>query len=112
MLRLKQEILHDVMADIGGLFRAVVEKVPVDTGAAAASFNFNNDDFDPSKLSSEKSVTEVLNARISDPYIQFSSKCPYLDSLESGYSKQAPLGFFNLSILSYEAKINGRLLNL
>jgi hypothetical protein len=101
------------------LFRRIIEKTPVDTGRARASWNIaigsinpsiapdGQHQKNPSALAAK--ATTVLAGYGADgrlPAVWISNNLPYIGELENGHSQQAPAGMLKLSIMEEEAAFN------
>ena len=101
------------------LFRRIIEKTPVDTGRARASWNIAVGSADasvrpegqhpksPAALASKANT--VLAGYGADgrlPVVWISNNLPYIGELENGHSQQAPAGMLALSIQEEEAAFN------
>ncbi len=93
------------------LFRRIIEKTPVDTGRARASWNIaigrtdltvapeGTHQSNPGGLSAK--ANQVLAGYGADgrlPVVIISNNLPYIVELEKGSSKQAPVGMVALSV--------------
>lgn len=111
-------LLKRVVFDI---FGRIVEKTPVDTGRARASWNISIGKPDPSvapegqqpalnRLSAEAKAGAALatltERGVLDVPIFISNNLPYILELENGHSKQAPEGMVALSIEEVDLKMN------
>lgn len=101
------------------LFRRIIEKTPVDTGRARASWNIaigsinssvapeGSNQKSPGALASKANT--VLAGYGADgrlPVVWISNNLPYIGELENGHSGQAPAGMLKLSIMEEEAAFN------
>lgn len=101
------------------MFSDIMMASPVDTGAfrgnwmlsvGAPNISTNAD----SKLSSDNSALAAINASMATSInkdalgktIYFTNSMPYAYRLEHGWSKQAPAGMVNVTILAYKANLD------
>lgn len=98
------------------LFRRIIEKTPVDTGRARASWNIAIGSINPAvapegqhpkspNALAAKAAT-VLTSYGADgrlPVVWISNNLPYIGELENGHSQQAPAGMVGLSIAEEQA---------
>jgi hypothetical protein len=101
------------------LFRRIIEKTPVDTGRARASWNASIGSINPavapegqhpkSASALAAKAATVLAGYGADgrlPVVWISNNLPYIGELENGHSRQAPAGMLKLSIMEEEAAFN------
>lgn len=101
------------------LFRRIIEKTPVDTGRARASWNISVGRINPSVApegqhpKSASALATKANAVLAGygadgrlPAVWISNNLPYIGELENGHSQQAPAGMLKLSIMEEEAAFN------
>ena len=117
-LKVEEEALLIVKKIIIDFFSHVVERTPVDTGRAAASWQFGQSS-EPlgevpegeykARLESIVSgyVAEIMNARHGVWFI--SNHLKYIEALEVGWSKQAPHGMVALSLRELTRQLKERM---
>lgn len=91
------------------LFRRIVEKTPVDTGRARASWTISVNQADRTVAPAgqaryPKPKIGMLNVQPGDT-IWISNNLPYITRLEDGHSQQAPAGMVKLSIEEVKLKM-------
>lgn len=98
------------------LFRRIIEKTPVDTGRARASWNIAigrvnaavaPEGQHPKSVSALASKANAVLAGYGEdgrlPVVWISNNLPYIGELENGHSGQAPAGMVALSIMEEKA---------
>ena len=102
------------------LFRRIIEKTPVDTGRARASWNIAigapdlrvmpEGAYTGEQLSGLKAATVLAtygaDARKRLPPIYITNNLPYIVELEKGSSRQAPRGMMALSLMEVTNNLN------
>lgn len=101
------------------LFRRIIEKTPVDTGRARASWNISIGRADPSVAPEGEyrsnpgglaaKAMQVMAGYGADgrlPVVIISNNLPYIVELDKGSSKQAPVGMVALSVQEEQADFN------
>ena len=104
------------------LYRAIVEKTPVDMGRAKASWGlstYNSNDVisEDKEGMSFNEINEIIESTVSDftfsvhdDQVVIYNNLEYITVLESGDgSKQAPLGMVSISLTEFTAFFNDRL---
>lgn len=124
-----EKFAEDIDAEIQTVIRKVVialhdkivERTPVDTGRARASwgieedtpgsFEQDEDYFNPSGADSDAKLAQAEVRRDFDPYTIFwiFNNLPYILALEYGHSTQAPTGMVRIALAEVEAEILARL---
>jgi len=91
------------------LFSGAVQKTPVDTGRARASWRAQEGEIDESvapETEARQPPPQLPRLRISGEDIVFvSNSLPYAEPLENGHSRQAPQGMLGLTIAEVEADV-------
>ena len=100
------------------LYRSIVEKTPVDTGRAKASWGLSThhaDDEASENMTPEEAV-QVVSDNISDftfkaqdDQVIIYNNLEYIEYLENGTSQQAPSGMVSLSLVEFTAFFNNAL---
>lgn len=103
------------------LFRRFVEKTPVDTGRARASWNITIGKIDPTvapegqqpemntwaaEAKAASAVATLTERAVLTTPIFITNNLPYIGELENGHSRQAPHGMVVLSIDEVITKMN------
>lgn len=101
------------------LFRRIIEKTPVDTGRARASWNIAIGSIDSSiapegdNLKSPGALASKANTVLAGygtdgrlPVVWISNNLPYIGELENGHSQQSPAGMVALSIQEEQSAFN------
>lgn len=89
---------------------AVIRKTPVDTGRARAnwlpSLGYSRDDtketFDKSGQVAVGAATQTFSGAKLEQTLWLSNNLPYIQRLETGYSKQAPAGMVAVTIAEWQ----------
>lgn len=98
------------------LFSRVIEKTPVDLGHARGNWipmigepvaGEAIDVFDKSGSATIAKVRAVLPGLAAGGSMSIVNNVPYIQALENGHSKQAPVGMINLSLIEVQANIAG-----
>jgi len=100
------------------LYRSIVEKTPVDTGRAKASWGLSThhtNDEASENMTPEEAV-QVVSDNISDftfkaqdDQVIIYNNLEYIEYLENGTSQQAPSGMVSLSLVEFTAFFNNAL---
>jgi len=102
------------------LYRAIVEKTPVDTGRAKASWGLSttyaDDVHDNPEGYSYNEIAEIINKHVSDfkfdvhdDEVIIYNNVEYISELEEGTSDQAPHGMVAVSLAEFTAFFNNAL---
>lgn len=95
-----------------GVYKRLIEKTPVDTGRARASWTIAYDAPDltvqPEGQYPEPPTPNLPLTTTPHP-IWISNALDYIEALNNGHSQQSPAGFVELSILEEEAELLGLL---
>ncbi len=105
------------------LYRAIVEKTPVDTGRAKASWGLAtyeaNDTQGPRDGYTFNDINAFVEANISefeftihDDKVIIYNNLEYIGHLENGTSQQAPAGMVSISLVEFETFFNNALQGL
>ena len=98
------------------LYRRIVERTPVDTGRAKASWGlsiFNSADVATKSKYSESQISEIINTEVRDfttkrlgTQVVIYNNLEYIEFLENGSSGQAPTGMVTVSLVEFETHFN------
>lgn len=101
------------------LYRAIVEKWPVDTGRSKASWSISTHFTDDKAIEKEYSFNEIesiINQNVSDfklslrdDQVIIYNNMEYAEELEAGSSRQAPSGAVSISLVEFTAFFNNAL---
>ncbi|HCY86594.1 MAG TPA: hypothetical protein DHV36_15780 [Desulfobacteraceae bacterium] len=105
------------------LYRAIVERTPVDTGRAKANWMISTSDRDLTIDHDDGFSFAEINALIDEEAMGFSfelhddvviitNNLEYISELENGTSKQAPRGMVSVSLAEFTAHFNAALAGL
>ena len=89
------------------VFRAVVQKSPVDTGRFRANWNvsFGAADYTATASTAQGRGAQEAAKALALPVggiVYLANGLPYASRLENGYSKQAPSGMVRLSVIEFD----------
>ena len=98
------------------LYRRIVERTPVDSGRAKASWGlsvFDGDEVVTESQYSEAQISGIINTevrgftteRLGDQVIIYNN-LEYIENLENGTSDQAPTGMVMVSLVEFETHFN------
>lgn len=93
-----------ICKDIETLFTEVILKTPIKTGAARASHKLVDMPFNIKETSYKTYSYKELKSYLLKDKLSLISNCPYIGKLESGFSNQAPFGFYNIALLNFKNK--------
>ena len=101
------------------LYRSIVEKTPVDTGRAKASWGLSThhtNDEASENMTPEEAVQVVSETMsdfkftVHDDQVIIYNNLEYIEALENGHSQgQAPAGMVSISLVEFTAKFNNDL---
>ena len=102
------------------LSKGIINRTPVDTGRAAASWNVSDGAPNISvaaaggqggQAARAAALSRAAQTHFQDPFATsyIVNALPYIERLEFGYSKQAPTGMVRISLAEVEAGIKGRI---
>ncbi len=105
------------------LYRSIVEKTPVDTGRAKASWGISTTGAAAPQTNetgySQSELVGIIDGYVSDfkltvndSTVTIVNNLEYMEYLEDGTSQQAPYGMVALSLAEFEAYFNHRLKGL
>jgi hypothetical protein len=103
------ELYNDITEDVNNtfkdLFDDIIYRTPIDTGATRANYALMLSPFN--KMHTQWRLMEhkkmLINLR-KDKLI-LSNSTPYLEGLENGSSRQAPLGVFLITLIDFKRKL-------
>lgn len=99
MKNLFTDILNDTVSEMKTVFDLIRERTPIDTGAARASYKFDVQAFSRNETVIVPFDVAVMKQRLSNDELSLNSTCDYLGKLEAGFSKQAPFGFIQITLM-------------
>lgn len=96
------------------LLRGIIQRTPVDTGRARASWNVTNGRSPDTRVAPDMSKARksfpnisVKTAGLTDGHdFMISNNLDYIGKLENGHSKQAPNGMVRIAIANIQARLN------
>lgn len=104
--KILDDIVTNVSKDIEVLFNEVILKTPIKTGAARTSHKLDDIPFNIRDTNYKKYNYSELKPRLIKDELALISNCPYIGKLESGFSNQAPFGFYNIALLNFKQRIS------
>jgi hypothetical protein len=103
------QVIKKIAFDV---FSRVILKTPVDTGAARANWNCaigskpsaspNKNKTDPDGQGTISEVSKIINGTTVGKSIYLLNNLPYIERLETGYSKQAPNGMVATTLVEFK----------
>jgi hypothetical protein len=104
------------------LYRAIVERTPVDTGRAKASWGLSTTGAAAPQADGEYSHSEIMGIidgyvsdfkfTVHDDQVVITNNLEYIEYLENGTSYQPPRGMVSVSMVEFEAHFNKALSGL
>lgn len=102
------------------LYRAIVEKTPVDTGRAKASWSLSthhaSDEQEPRDGYTFNEIEQIIKDNVADfkvsihdDQVVIYNNLEYIEFLEDGTSDQAPNGMVSISLVEFETFFNNAL---
>ena len=97
-----EDAINDTNETLNTLFNDIIIRTPIDTGACRANYKMETTIFDINSTNWAFLERKHTKRYLMSDKLQLSNTTPYLENLENGSSKQAPLGVFAITLIDFK----------
>lgn len=102
MSDLLSDTVNDTNSTFKKLFDDIIERTPIDTGATRGNYKLEHTSFDKFDTNWALIKPKEMKKFLLKDKLELSNSTPYLEKLEQGSSKQAPLGVFMITLMDFK----------
>jgi hypothetical protein len=102
---LYNDITEDANDTFKDLFDDILYRTPIDTGATRANYTLVMSPFNKQRTQWRLMNRKKMLGNLKKDKLLLSNSTPYLEGLENGNSKQAPLGVFLITLIDFKKKL-------